>query len=586
MIFIFFLSLAGYMSFLSTKVTKTYVPVLTLSLIGLCIYIGGIFHILQIMAYIVLLIGMILGIIAIKRINIKRLSFPYCSLWTLCFMIIAILFFILSLFLKFDHFDNFSHWGIVVKNMLTNHRFPEARDMLIAFKDYPLGMSSLIYYFCLFLGNNQGIMIMCQNMFIFSCFYAMFGIIEEKKRFLLYVILSTGCTFMIYLNITIRIQNLLVDFILPLLTLAICSYIYHQRDDLMSALYLIPLLGFLTVIKEIGFFFMLIAFIYWQWYCWHSSVSLMQKLIMTITILLMSLLPFLLWKYHMSITFAGITHKFDLLSKTISVNQYPTMILFFFQSLFHLSNRSTQTFLFFEILVIGLLIFHHFLIKKKWQLKKVWLLGHMIVVVYVFGLLGMYLFSMPEDEAIRLAGMERYICSIVVFYVGMIMMTIVKDIERSFYIQLKDSYHYKAFYSPQTKKIYQNTTLVFMIITFSCVYSELCELIALRQNHSSSLASQVEQLVGDQWYSRNQMDLSRYLVIASNQNQQVSQYQLSYTMKYFLYAPYVDTLSYLNEDIDIESYDYVIIFNRGYVDEAVIKKYPVFCEEGIYKIKR
>lgn len=57
-------------------------------------------------------------------------------------------------------------------------------------------------------------------------------------------------------------------------------------------------------------------------------------------------------------------------------------------------------------------------------------------------------------------------------------------------------------------------------------------------------------------------------------------------MKYFLYAPYVDTLSYLNEDIDIESYDYVIIFNRGYVDEAVIKKYPVFCEEGIYKIKR
>ena len=331
---------------------------------------------------------------------------------------------------------------------------------------------------------------------------------------------------------------------------------------------------------------MLIAVIYWQWYCWHSSVSLMQKLIMTITILIMSLLPFLLWKYHMSITFAGMTHKFDLLSKTIPVNQYSTMILFFFQSLFHLSNRSTQTFLFFEILVIGLLIFHHFLIKKKWQLKKVWLLGHMIVVVYVFGLLGMYLFSMPEDEAIRLAGMERYICSIVVFYVGMIMMTIVKDIERSFYIQLKDSYHYKAFYSPQTKKIYQNTTLVFMIITFSCVYSELCELIALQQNHSSSLASQVEQLVGDQWYSRNQMDLSRYLVIASNQNQQVSQYQLSYTMKYFLYAPYVDTLSYLNEDIDIESYDYVIIFNRGYVDEAVIKKYPVFCEEGIYKIKR
>ena len=134
MIFIFFISLAGYISFLSTKVTKTYVPVLTLSLIGLCIYIGGIFHILQIMAYIVLLIGMILGIIAIKRINIKRLSFPYCSLWTLCFMIIAILFFILSLFLKFDHFDNFSHWGIVVKICLPIIAFQKLEICLLHLK--------------------------------------------------------------------------------------------------------------------------------------------------------------------------------------------------------------------------------------------------------------------------------------------------------------------------------------------------------------------------------------------------------------------------------------------------------------------
>ena len=48
----------------------------------------------------------------------------------------------------------------------------------------------------------------------------------------------------------------------------------------------------------------------------------------------------------------------------------------------------------------------------------------------------------------------------------------------------------------------------------------------------------------------------------------------------------IDIYNKRKKVIDIESYDDVIILNRGYVDEAVIKKYPVFCEEGIYKIKR
>lgn len=57
-------------------------------------------------------------------------------------------------------------------------------------------------------------------------------------------------------------------------------------------------------------------------------------------------------------------------------------------------------------------------------------------------------------------------------------------------------------------------------------------------------------------------------------------------MKYFLYAPYVETLSYLHQNVDIESYDYVIIFNQGYVADEVLKQYPHFYTKGIYKIKR
>lgn len=587
MILIFLFSLVGYISFISTKIEKTYAPVVTFSFIGLCVYLGGLLDKLQIIAYLILWCGVFLGIYMVKKRRMKKLSFPYCSLLTLCFITITVIFLVVSLFLKMDHYDNFSHWGIVVKNMLTNHRFPEAYDALITFKDYPLGMSSFIYYFCLFLGNNQGIMIMSQTMFIFSCFYAIFGIIEEKKRFLLYVILSMGCSFMIYLNMTIRIQNLLVDFILPLLTLATCSFIYHKRYDIKKVAYLlIPLLAFMTVMKETGVFFMIISYLYWQWYCWRSSYSLLERLMLSGMVFIAALLPWLLWQYHVYITFGDMTHKFDLLSESLPKSQYSYLMTFFFQSLFHLSNRSTQVFLFFEILFVGLFIFNRWIFSKPWQLQKIWFVTHMVVIIYIVGLLGMYLFSMPQDEAIRLAGMERYVCSIVVFFVGAMTMGIVVDMERSFYIQLKDGNSYKAFYSPQTKKLYQNTTLVFMMITLSCVYSEICELIMIQKALASSIAGQVEQLVGDHWYPQGQFDTSQYLVVASDNQQQVSQYQLNYTMKYFLYAPYVETLSYLHQNVDIESYDYVIIFNQGYVADEVLKQYPHFYTKGIYKIKR
>src|SRR5699024_372283 len=109
------------------------------------------------------------------------------------------------------HYDNFSHWSIVLKLMLSTDSFPTLDSQLIDFKNYPLGVSAFLYYICLFAGNSESIMLIAQGLLIFSCFYAMFGIISEKKRFLLYAFLGLGLSFLSLFNITIRINNLLVD---------------------------------------------------------------------------------------------------------------------------------------------------------------------------------------------------------------------------------------------------------------------------------------------------------------------------------------------------------------------------------------
>lgn len=42
----------------------------------------------------------------------------------------------------FVWYDNFSHWALVVKNMLLTDRFPTFLDTRIIFQEYPMGSAS------------------------------------------------------------------------------------------------------------------------------------------------------------------------------------------------------------------------------------------------------------------------------------------------------------------------------------------------------------------------------------------------------------------------------------------------------------
>src|SRR5690606_14661704 len=193
------------------------------------------------------------------------------------------LFFLLLLFnTKLTHYDNFSHWAIVLKVMLSTDAFPTAYSDIIDFKNYPLGVSSFIYYVCRFAGHSQSIMLVAQGLLIFSCFYAMFGIISEKRRFLLYAFLGLGLSILSYFNLTIRITNLLVDFLLPIFTLAIFAIIYRYRDKIRTACFaVLPLAGLLTVMKSTGIIFAAIGLIFliytwimhWKRPVWKSVLA-------------------------------------------------------------------------------------------------------------------------------------------------------------------------------------------------------------------------------------------------------------------------------------------------------------------------
>ena len=191
---------------------------------------------------------------------------------------------------------------------------------MIPFRDYPPGVSLIIYYICRYAGHAQ-------NGVLFACFFALAGIVEEKRRFLLYSLLGAGCAMLFYLNLTIRINNLLVDFLLPLLALASMAYSCREREKFRLCLGQSLLLGFTGIVKGTGLFFAGAAGVY---ACWRlvqkerekgarksaASVSVAPIAAVLAAVLVMAVslaAPFFLWQDHVRTDLAGFEGKFQII---------------------------------------------------------------------------------------------------------------------------------------------------------------------------------------------------------------------------------------------------------------------------------
>ena len=135
---------------------------------------------------------------------------------------------------------------------------------------------------------------------------------------------------------------------------------------------------------------------------------------------------------------------------------------------------------------------------------------------------------------------------------------------------------YRAFRSPVTKQRYQSATLAAIVILFNFLYSEMTGLVEIRMHYEESIAGQVEELVGDNWYENGEEDSRRYLVLGTDEDGKFTDYELSYTMKYFLYASQVEIMTPVTvKELDklLGDYDRVILFDQGavYGDEKAVE---------------
>ena len=166
-------------------------------------------------------------------------------------------------------------------------------------------------------------MLLAQNCLILACFFSVFGIVMERRRFLLYSFLAMGCAVLSYLNLTIRIKQSSGRFSAAPSGYGIpCSQLPVRGGKGRLCILQILLLGYTGIVKSTGMFFAGIAGAYAIWKIVRPGKTVPGKILpgkaaearsrrfLYVALLIMGMaLPSLAWRYHLKTDLAGFTGK-------------------------------------------------------------------------------------------------------------------------------------------------------------------------------------------------------------------------------------------------------------------------------------
>ena len=411
---LFGFSSLGYWEVLRSK-TETnvyFLPILTVAIQSCLLILGGLVNALGAAAWGVFFLGFaLLGWMLWQE---KGRNWRYYRSWGYGFFLVGIL--LTAIYLRskvFTHNDNFTHWAIVVKRLLTSDRFPILTDTEIGFPYYPLGSSVYIYYFCKMIGRSEPMQMLAQSYMMLASFLALFAC---AKRSCAVAGAVLTCVVAMIFGYSIRINELLVDTLLPLVGMAAVLYVLvtFSRDETRptpgrhAVWVLIPLLVWLAQIKNSGMLFSYLAVALLIFYPRWDMGQLWQKLAAAAA----PAVGNFLWSSHCAGVFPQELQEKHAMTagnyaETFAEKTTENMIWIAEKTVRFMLSREGVFWILVWLAMLGLLTF---LLRSAMKKQYFWLLGSVAVmhVVYMAGMVGMYLFSMPIDEAMGLASIERY----------------------------------------------------------------------------------------------------------------------------------------------------------------------------------
>ncbi|WP_087742636.1 ABC transporter permease [Levilactobacillus zymae] len=492
------------------------------------------------------------------------------------------------------HYDNFSHWAVMVKFMVFTGHLPGAGDQLISFTSYPPATALFITQFVTWTGFSEGAMLVAQFGLIWAAAYAVFAVLRDRTRALTAMILCLTIAGSFVFNIAIRLNNLLVDYVLPILAVAALAgiFAYHTRPWLLCGHVAVFVAALLLVKNSATFFVVVIAgyFLVTLLKTGRTGWSVPGNLLRAVGTLALGSLPFLIWQWHVHTTFPVSKHEISAQAYHQQLAEEGTTGLLkiarkFGEQLLNPQSLSTQGILLINGLLIGTWLALRLIKGRRNGLLKTAIGVDLMFGLYDVSLLGMYGLSMPYAEAILLDGFERYRGSVVILGLFIGAMVLVRELDAAFYEQNFEKRDSRSFATIMSKNAYQLSTLVAGFFAITMMYSEITGTNFTNRMAHNTLPLQLRRC-SQPWTRLNH----RKVLVVDPHAVDVNDYYAGYAARYY----YFTDKAVCQEDFmvtpavfkqTVQAYDYVVIpeFHRTFT-VLTQKVYHQHVITGLYRV--
>ncbi|GEO47730.1 hypothetical protein [Companilactobacillus kimchii] len=439
------------------------------------------------------------------------------------------------------HYDNFSHWAVMVKFMTFTGHLPGAADKLISFTSYPPATALFITQFVHWVGFSDGAMLVAQFILIWGAAYSIFAGLRDRSRALTSFILCFTLAISFVFNVAIRLNNLLVDYVLPIITIAalVGVFIYRKKPILLCT-HVSLFTAALLLVKNSATFFVIMIVVYflytlitnnkWQW---QRIFTIPLQFIISIGI---GIAPFLWWNWHVKQTFPISKHQISTqaYSKQLNGESHRALLKIahkFIEQITSFNSLSTKGILLINIVLIITWMFVKFYQHQHNNLLGMAILLDIVFIVYYISLFGMYILSMPYAEAILLDGFERYMASTVILNLFIAAICLVRVIDHQQFEQNFQKRNTQSFKSALTKNIYQITTLVIAFFAITMMYSEITGTKFTNEMNHNTLPLQMKR-ISKPWNHLNH----RKVLIVDPEVVDVNDYYAGYVGRYYYFT--------------------------------------------------
>lgn len=426
--FLIIMTISISIKFLLKKRIEEVIPI-SVVLITIIIFIVGIFNNLKLGVYLVEIFSILSIIFNIKCFykakKEKKLINTIKEIFTPGLLIYIILYIICISINKdrlFDDYDEYNHWGLILKNMFYYNGYGTLSNSRVTFNEYPPFTACFSYLLLNIKGTYiEELAIVAQNLLYLSFIIPItnnikFSLKLENIKKTILILAFIIITPLIYFHAFF--SNILVDGLLGIL-FGIGLYIIYQNTNelLYKNIILTCILIAICLIKSIGIFFCLIIIIINLIYLIKSKNTKEIKLFLKLLIIPLILIT--TWFIKVRISNQGTEWNYkDAVNFEYHQKNDKTIKEKFKKSFFETADITTRQLTLFTVILI-LIIYSCYTYsivdikdKKKY---KYFIIAHSLgIIIFMLGLLWMYLTLFIEEEATILACYWRYTSTVMI----------------------------------------------------------------------------------------------------------------------------------------------------------------------------